>query len=316
MPEEMSRRGFLAAAKSTALGAVVAAGSLRCNRPASVWPAPAGSASDNGAPLKKALLYGILPGSMPVADRFALAADLGFEGVEAPACLAPDMIETMRSAADKAGVRIHSVMNVESWEYPLSSPDPAIVATGLEFLRGALQTAKALGADTVLQIPAVVKPDVRYRDAWKRSQRAIRRMLPLARRLGVVIAVENVGNRFLLSPLEFARYVDGFHDPYLRAYFDVGNSRFLWGYPQDWILTLGHRIRKIHLKDCSLSKRGFVLLRDGDVDWPAVHEALTRVGYRGFLTVEPNYGCPELERGDRKYLEKISKRVDLILQGK
>jgi hexulose-6-phosphate isomerase len=141
-------------------------------------------------------------------------------------------------------------------------------------------------------------------------------VLPLAGELNVVIAVENVGNRFLLSPLEFARYVDEMNHPCLRAYFDVGNSLYLWGYPQDWIRTLGARIRRIHFKDCDFDKKRFVLLRDGNVDWPAVRKAMDEVGYAGFVTVELNYRSPEVERGDRAYLAEISRRMDLILEGK
>ena len=314
MPKEMSRRKFLAAAKSATLGAALAASSVRCNRPAG-WPSGPTQASSGNAPrLKKALLYSMLPKSMTVTDKFKLAADLGFQGVEVPATGDEKTVEAMRIAADKAGIRIHSVMNSQSWSYPLSSSDPETVMKGLDLLRRSLHNAKALGADTVLLVPAVVTPDVRYQEAWQRSQREIRKMLPLARELDVVIAIENVGNRFLLSPLEFARYIDEINDPYLQAYFDIGNSLMLWGYPQDWILTLGQRIRKFHLKDCDLAKKRFVLLREGDVNWPAVRAAIDRISFSGFLTVEPNYKSPELERGDRAYLAEIAKRVDLILE--
>jgi hexulose-6-phosphate isomerase len=164
-------------------------------------------------------------------------------------------------------------------------------------------------------VPAIVTPDVGYADAWARSQREIRRLLPLARQLGIVIAVENVGNRFLLSPLEFARYVDEFDDPYLQAYFDVGNSLILWSYPQDWIRTLGPRIRRIHLKDCDFERKRFVRLRDGDVDWPAVREAIDEVGYQCFLTVESSFRGAGPEEEGRAYLEDISRRVDQIIAG-
>lgn len=266
--------------------------------------------------LLKGLSYSMLPESLPLFDRFKLTADLGFHGVEVATISDDREVDTLRAAAEKASVRIHSVMASESWTYPLSDSDPAKVEKGLEVLRRSLQCAKALGADTVLFIPAVVTPEVRYKDAWERSQSRIRKMLPLARELGVAIAVENVGNRFLLSPLEFARYVDEFADPFLQAYFDIGNSQMLWGYPRDWILTLGQRIRKIHLKDCDFARKRFVLLRDGDVDWPSVRRAIEQIGYKGFLTVEPNYRSPELDRGDRAYLQEISRRVDLILAGK
>lgn len=258
----------------------------------------------------------MLPGSMSIADRFKLAADLGFQGVEVGTADDDRPLEAMRAGADAAGVPIHSIMNAGSWISPLSSDDPAVAKQGLDLLRRSLRQAQFLGADAVLMIPAVVTPGVRYQDAWERSQRHLREVLPEARQLRVTIAIENVGNRFLLSPLEFARYIDEINDPLLRAYFDVGNSLYLWGYPRDWLLTLGRRIAKIHLKDCDFKNRRFVPLRDGDVDWPGVRRALDDIGYRGFLTVEPNYKSPELDRGDRAYLAEIARRVDLIIEGK
>ncbi|UCD29480.1 MAG: sugar phosphate isomerase/epimerase, partial [Planctomycetota bacterium] len=255
----VSRRVFLQGVG----GGIMTTASIGC-RTTSARTAGVKSGADQKPQLKKALMYSMLPASLPTADRFKLAADLGFQGLEVQTIHDNKVVDTLRAAADKAGIRIHSIMNSESWKYPLSDNDPATVARGLDILRTSLHNAKAFGADSVLLIPAVVTPEVRYKDAWERSQREIRKVLPLARELGVIITIENVGNRFLLSPLEFPRYIDQINDPYLQAYFDIGNSLILWGYPQDWLLTLGARIRKIHLKDCDWDKKRFVLLRDGD----------------------------------------------------
>lgn len=169
----------------------------------------------------------------------------------------------------------------------------------------ALRSAKALGADTVLLVPAIVNENVGYGDAYKRSQEHIRKLLPLAGQLGVVIAVENVWNKFLLSPLEFARYVDEFDSPWLKAYFDVGNV-IIYGYAQDWIRTLGKRIVKIHLKGFKRKGYEWTNLHDGDVNWKQVRRALDEIEYDGFLT-------PELSGGDEAYLKDLSKRIDKII---
>ncbi len=134
-------------------------------------------------------------------------------------------------------------------------------------------------------------------------------MLPLAKELNVVIAVEEVWNKFLLSPLEFVSYVDSFNSPFVRAYFDVGNV-VISGYPQDWIRTLGPRIAKLHIKDFKFAKRQaeFVPLREGEIDWLEVHKALGEIGYKGSATVE-------LAGGGKDYLREVSRRFDLILSG-
>ncbi len=247
----------------------------------------------------------MLPESLKTAERFQLTADTGFEGVEATTIDDDATVESMKAAAEKAGVRVHSIMHAGNWNHSLTSDDPAIARKGMEILRRSLHNAHAFGADTVLLVPGVVTPQVRYKDAWTRSQRQIREVLPLAKELKVIIALENVGNRFLLSPLEFARYVDEFADPYVQAYFDIGNSLVLWSYPQDWILTLGARIKKLHLKDYDQEKKRFVPPGDGNVDFGAVSRALAEIGYHGFVTAE-------MQAGDEKYLRDVSRRMDKI----
>ena len=255
----------------------------------------------------------MLPKAIPVADAFAIARQAGFEAIECPTTPDPSDAEEMLAASRKAGLPIHSVMNQEHWRSPLSSADPAVVEKSMEGIRASLHNAKLWGADTVLLVPAVVNPETTYAQAWERSRRQILQLIPLAEELRIVIAIEEVWNKFLLSPIEFARYVDEFQSPWIRAYFDVGNVA-LTGYPQDWIRTLGKRIVKLHIKDFSYRtdpsthKRvpEFVPLLEGDIDWGAVHSALAEIGFRGTATVE-------LRPGDEAYLEEVNKRFNNIL---
>jgi hexulose-6-phosphate isomerase len=158
-------------------------------------------------------------------------------------------------------------------------------------------------------VPAVVNPETSYQQAWERSQRQIRKLIPLAEELKVTIAVEEVWNKFLLSPLEFARYVDEFNSPWVRAYFDIGNVA-IQAYPHDWIRTLGKRIVKLHVKDFAFRKRvaEFTPLLEGEIDWKAVHAALADIGYKGTATVE-------LSAGDTGYLKEVNARFEKILAG-
>ena len=186
-------------------------------------------------------------------------------------------------------------------------------------MRTSLRNAKLWGASTVLLVPAVVTAEVSYAQAWERSQRVIKTLIPLASELGVIIAIEEVWNKFLQSPLEFARYIDEFNSPTVRAYFDVGNVA-INGYPQDWIRTLGPRIVKLHIKDFrfahGLGDDGsdggriaqFVPLNDGQIDFRAVHRALTEIQFTGTATVE-------LPAGDAAYLKEVNRRFDWILNG-
>jgi hexulose-6-phosphate isomerase len=177
-------------------------------------------------------------------------------------------------------------------------------------MRTSLRNAKLWGSDTVLLVPAVVNPLTSYRDAWIRSQNQIRKLIPLAEELKIVIAIEEVWNKFLLSPLEMAAYIGEFKSPWIKAWFDVGNV-VLYGYPQDWIHTLGKSISNVHLKDFKRKEGGYswVNLGDGDVDWPAVRQAFSDIGYTGSVIAE-------LDGGDESYLRDVSHRIDRLLLGR
>jgi L-ribulose-5-phosphate 3-epimerase len=260
--------------------------------------------------MKKGVLLDMLPEKLSYADRFKLARDVGFDVVQAPTTPDERIAEEIKKAADAAAIRIDSVMNMDHWKYPLSSADPAVVEKSLTGMRTSLHNAKLWGAEAVLLVPAVVNPQTSYRDAWTRSQTQIRKLLPLAEELKIVIAIEEVWNKFLLSPIEMAAYIDEFHSPWVKSWFDVGNVVF-YGYPQDWIRTLGKRIVKVHLKDFKRKDNGYawVNLGDGDVDWPAVRQAFAEIGFSGSATVE-------LEPGDEAYLREVSRRVDRLLLGR
>jgi len=301
MRNDSTRRDFLKASVAAACAA-----SLPAPLAAGATPAPAGR-------LIKGVVWGMLPEKLSIADRFKLAADAGFEIVEAYTTEDPKTAEEIKKAAEDAKIHITSVMNQAHWEYPLSSSDPAVVKKSMDGMKTSLHNAKLWGADAVLLVPAVVNPQTRYKDAYTRSQKHIRELIPLAQELKVIIAVEEVWNKFLLSPLEFAKYVDEFKSPWVRAYFDVGNV-VLYGYPQDWIRTLGKRIVKVHLKDFKMGKgwkpvtAEFVNLGDGDVNWPEVRAALGEVGYSGTVTAE-------LDEGDLAYLTDVRKRIDRLVLG-
>jgi len=271
-------------------------------------PAAALAAADR-LPIKKAVLIGMTPKDKSYADRFKMARDVGFEQMECTTTPDEREAEEIKKASEAAGVPIHSVMNMAHWKTPLSSADPADVAKSVEGMQTSLRNAHYWGASTVLLVPAVVNPQTSYKDAWTRSTEQIKKLIPQAQKLKVMIGVENVWNKFLLSPLEMAQYVDQFKSPWVKAYLDVGNM-VLYGYPQDWIRTLGKRIVKVHFKDFKFQKNEtqWTPLREGDINWPEVYKAFKEIGYNGTATVE-------LRGGDEAYLREVSRRVDLILTG-
>jgi L-ribulose-5-phosphate 3-epimerase len=239
--------------------------------------------------IRKGIMYETIrmPGS--VAEKFQAVKAAGFEGVEPMSHMNQAEVQ---DALKSSGLSPASVCCATHWKKPLSDPSAAVRDEGRAGLEQALRDAKAYGATSVLLVPAVVNKQVSYTDAYTRSQAEIRKVIPVAKELGVKIAIENVWNLFLLSPLEAARYVDELGDP-VAWHFDVGNV-INYGYPEQWVRILGKRIAKLHIKEYSRKKRdktgpgsGFdVPFLEGDNDWPAIMKALDEIGYSGWGIAE------------------------------
>lgn len=293
------RRTFLKAAGWLAAGAAFSPALLR-------GAESAGKKRD----LKKGIMYATIAVKGSVLDKFKAVKEAGFEGVEPMGGMNQD--EVLR-ALEETGLKAPSVCCHTHWSKPSSDPDAGVREVGLEGLKQSLRDAKRYGAGSVLFVPAVVTKKVSYADAYTRSQEEIRKALPLAEELGVKIAIENVWNLFLLSPLEAARYIDEFNSPFVGWHFDVGNV-VTYGFPEQWVRILGKRIIQLHIKEYSRKRRdtegpgkGFqVEFLEGDNDWPAVMKALDEIGYKGWgIAEQPGGGSPE-------GLKNLATRMDRI----
>lgn len=257
--------------------------------------------------MKKSISYWAFPGGgsgeKPIRDCLREAKAAGFEAVELAVsgqgelCLETSSSEASQIAswARQEGIEIASLATGLFWQHLLTSDDPAEREQAKGVAVKTLELAAALGTDAILLIPGAVdvffdpsKQVVPYQPAWERASQGVGELLPAAEKHGVAICVENVWNRFLLSPRELRSFITQFNHRFIGCYFDVGNV-MLTGYPEQWIEILGGLIHRVHLKDFRRSvgtADGFVDLLEGDVDWPAVMNALRRVGYDGYLTAE------------------------------
>lgn len=258
-------------------------------------------------PTKKAMILGMVKGGGSVEEKFAIIKAAGFDGVEIPPTFDASEQEKMRAASEKTGLQIHSIIYGGWGKLALSAADPAAREIAVETLKKGLHCAKAVGADNLLLVPGVVDAKTRYAEAYERSQEGIKKAIPTAEECKVVISVEEVWNNFLLSPLEFNRYVDEFQSPWVKAYFDIGNI-VKNGWPEDWIRTLGKRINRVHLKDFRKKTGTFVKLQEGDVNWKEVRKAFQEVGWPKFMTAEFN-GDDFLEP------DELARRIDKIVAG-
>ena len=259
----------------------------------------------------KALKIGMVSEGESMLEKFEIIRASGFDGVELDSPAEFELDEVLK-ASEKTGIKVPGVVLSTHWNKPFNHPDPTVRKDAKAALTRALNDCKALGGTSVLVVPAVVNESMSYRDAYRISQQEVGELVPLAEDLCVSIAFENVWNNFLLSPLEAARYVDEFKSKHVGWHFDIGNI-VNFGYPAQWIDTLGHRIFKLDVKGFSRQKRndeglwkGFsVEIGDGDADWPEVNIALDRIGYRGWAAAEVRGGG--LER-----LAEVARRMDKV----
>ncbi|MBI1839749.1 MAG: sugar phosphate isomerase/epimerase [Verrucomicrobia bacterium] len=275
--------------------------------------APATSLLAADAPkrsIKKAIMYGTVGVKGSVMEKLRAVKDAGFEGVEPNSHMDQDEVV---KALEATGLKAASVCCSTHWHDTLTHNSQNVRDRGLEGLKQAMRDAKRYGATSVLLVPGVVNKEVGYADAWTRSIEQIRKAVPLAEELQVKIAIENVWNNFIMSPLEAARFVDECQSPWVGWHFDIGNV-INYGWPEQWIKTLGARISRLHIKEYSREKRdkqgpyaGFnVKFLEGSNDWPAVMKALDAVGYS-------SWGIAEQGGGDTpEGLKDLVDRMDKI----
>ena len=243
-----------------------------------------------------------------IKDSLALAKNAGFEGVELALNGEGELsltsteteIKQVKAMADDMGLALYSLSCGLCWDYRLSDDDAKMRQKAKDMIKKQLETAKILGADTILVLPGVVNVEfsspekkVAYDVVYDRALEGLNELKTEAESLKVNIGLENVWNKFLLSPMEMRDFIDKIGSEYVGSYLDIGNTLYC-GYPEDWVRILGNRIKKVHFKDYRMAAgglHGFVDLLAGDVDYPEVVKALNEIGYKDWVSAEmiPNY---------------------------
>lgn len=277
--------------------------------------------------MKKGINIWSFSDQLSIAECAHIAKDAGFAGIElslnAEGELGLDVTDsqltTIRETVINEGLEISGLATGLYWEYAMTSDDPATRQQAIDICRKQLEVAAALEVDTILVIPGGVGVDfipdypiVVYDVAYERALEAISTLSKEAQAIGVQIGIENVWNKFLLSPLEMKTFLDEIHSDYVGSYFDVGNVVYS-GYPEHWIAILGERIKKVHFKDYRREVgglAGFVDLLAGDVDYPAVIEALRKIDYTNYVTAEM---IPPYKHHSNQIIYNTSYSMDAIL---
>ena len=299
--ENVSRRAVLGSALAAVAGATAA------NAAPQPQPAPARPPRKRYKMRKSINLWAFpYPQRRSLKQCLQLAKDAGFDGIElnydldndlSPRATARDY-RTLRKTAENVGIAISGLCSFLYWPYSLTSNNAGQRKRGLELATLMMRAAHELGVENLLVVPGAVHiPWIKDHDPVpndvcdRRARQAIGQLVPQAEKLKVFLNIENIFfNGYLMSPMEMNTFVDSFKSKHVRVHFDTGNI-MLFQHPEHWIPILGRRIQNTHFKE--FTKKGtdhslesFRPLLDGTTNWPAVMEALDRVGYRGYLTFE------------------------------
>lgn len=274
--------------------------------------------------MKKGINEWSFPAGWSIERKLEMARHFSFEGVEL-AFSEESFLTFQRKEKDldwlmerlqENHLQIPSIATDLLWKYPLTHSDPAVREKGRQIVKEMIRLASYLRAETILVVPGMVDEKTPYDLAYERSQTALLNLAAFAKEHQVTIAVENVWNRLLLSPLEMRRWIDEMNHESVKVYFDVGNV-LAYGYPEQWIRILGHRIEKVHVKDFRReigTIHGFLPLLQGDVPWDKVMGALGEIGYGDYLTIEvpphPRYPVESIKQG-ASALDAIMGRGDV-----
>jgi len=293
--------------------------------------------------MKKGISIWCFDTSLSLDQCFKLAKKAGFEGVELALAEGQAKFEGMDLAlvengeislnstkedidkvvalAKDNGIQLYSFASGLPWQYSPTSNNPEIREKAQMILHKQIEVASWLGCETLLVIPGMVNADfvanceiVAYDVVYERAFEYIKKGLKFAEEKKVELGIENVWNKFLLSPMEMRDFIDKFESPYVCSYFDVGNV-LAFGYPDHWIKVLNKRIKKVHVKDYRRTAgglHGFVDLLSGDVDFPAVINAFKAIGYDGWLTAEI---LPPYRHYPDQVLINTSLSMDRIING-
>ncbi len=231
--------------------------------------------------------------------------------------------EKIAAYAASKGIGLRTLASGAGWGCALAADDKAERAKALAFVKKYLQIAAWIGAESILVVPGatrvawdISRPVMSYKSVWKNATDAIRKLIPVAEKLKVNIALENVWNRFLISPMEWKFFLDQFKSKYVGIYLDAGNVA-LNGRAEDYPEILGKYIKAVHLKNFEETDCGGGLHCFGDdlfkgvVDFKALFAELEKTGYKGPYTVEmiPFSRLPDLVLPDAALADKMAKQI-------
>jgi sugar phosphate isomerase/epimerase len=260
----------------------------------------------------------------PPEEYVAFAVDNGFAHLEIDLFSPAQWVErfhqariaALRHQLDSAGLTasFHAA-------YVLNLADclPETRAAAVRYVERVLHVAHALGAQWVTVHPGygVGIPTL----SWVRNlaldclRWSLERLLPIAERLQVRLALENINPAppgseivFLLdSPNEMAQILREFASPMLAVCLDVGHAAVADGFAAYWAVA-GDRCVGLHVHDNDGRDDLHQVPGEGVIDWQGIVAVLKRAAFAGAICVELYDDADKIAA--KRYLERLIGLVD------
>jgi hexulose-6-phosphate isomerase len=226
-------------------------------------------------------------------DVFPLAKALGYDGIELgirgenyrdTELWMEGGLDALAHRSEESGIPIFSICLHTFWTYTFADPNVANRCTAKQIAFHVINACKTLGVRTIL-IPVTNPLELSLEEAAHRWTYETRAIAADAAKHEVHIGLENVGRSHIVTGEQVLEMIEAVDNPFVGAYFDIGNAKMLGSDPVADIHTLKDRIVQVHIKD-PRKDRTPCYLGDGDIDLEGCLKALTEVGYRGPLIFE------------------------------
>lgn len=172
-------------------------------------------------------------------------------------------------------------------EPTLVSPDVEAQGRRVSFYKHAVNCAAMLGSDCISLWSGVLHDGASDREAMARLTPALEVVLHYAGLRGVAVGFEPEPGMFIDTMARFEQLLDALDDDSLRLTLDVGHLQCQGELPlADHIRRWAPRLVNVHLDDARRGAHEHLMLGEGEIDFPAVFDALHAAGYAGCVNVE------------------------------
>jgi len=254
----------------------------------------------------------MITGSLSIEECIDLCKEAGYEAFELLFSKQtglsldsdPEELKSIKNLFKDAHIELTSIT---AGLINLLSPEKREIEKAKRKTIRLLEIANYLDIDAVLIPPAFLTSKGTYSQAWDRFGEIMKDIIPTAADNKVHLCIENLWNKFLLSPREMRQFIDEVGSEWIKVYLDSANM-MAYGFPEQWIRELENRIYRVHFKDFSRSEHQFVNLMEGDTNWPLVMKELNKIGYKAPVLYEVSGDWDDMVAG----AETMRKLVQMV----